>query len=72
MGEIFPAEETNDELSIERCRELEQVFFPDGVRFDGKGLVGTGTTLPIFNDLSPVSNEKKDLVDLTRIELVTS
>ena len=22
MGEIFPAEETNDELSIERCREL--------------------------------------------------
>jgi hypothetical protein len=48
------------------------VFFPDGVRFDGKRLVGTGTTLPVFNYLSSVSKQKKDLVDQTGIEPVTS
>jgi hypothetical protein len=48
------------------------VFFPDGVRFDGKKLVGTGTTLPAFNYLNPISDEKKELVDLTGIEPVTS
>jgi len=42
------------------------VFFPDGIRFDGKKLVGTGTTLPVFNYLNPVSDGKKDLVDQNR------
>ena len=51
---------------------FEQVFFPDGIRFDGKRLVGTGVTLPVFNYLSPVSGSKKDLVDQTGIEPVTS
>src|SRR4051794_19506083 len=32
-----------------------------GDSFDGKRLVGTGTTLPVFNYLSPVSEQKKDL-----------
>jgi hypothetical protein len=41
------------------------VFFPEGVRFDGTKLVGTGATLPVFNYLNPVSDEKKELVDLT-------
>jgi hypothetical protein len=48
------------------------LFFPDGIRFDGKRIVGTGTTLQVFNYLSPVSEQKKEVVDLTRIELVTS
>jgi hypothetical protein len=51
---------------------LQQVFFPDGIRFDGKRIVGTGTTLPVFNYLNPVSEQKKDLVDQTGIEPVTS
>jgi hypothetical protein len=33
--------------------------------FDGKSLVGTGTTLPVFNHLSPISDKKRDLVDQT-------
>ena len=53
-------------------RRLQQVFFPEGIRFDGKRLVGTGTTLPAFNYLTPVSKQKRDLVDLTGIEPVTS
>jgi hypothetical protein len=48
------------------------VFFPEGIRFDGRRLVATGVTLPAFNYLSPVSGSEKELVDLTRIELVTS
>ena len=49
--------------SLAQKQRLQQVFFPDGVRFDGKSLVGTGTTLPVFNYLSPISDEKKELVD---------
>ena len=42
------------------------------VQRTGKRLVGTGTTLPVFNYSSPVSGQEKDLVDLTGIEPVTS
>jgi site-specific DNA recombinase len=58
--------------SLAQKQRLQQVFFPDGIRFDGKKLVGTGTTLPLFNYLDSVSETKIELVDLTRIELVTS
>lgn len=58
--------------SVAQKQRLQQVFFPDGVRFDGERLVGTGTTLPVLNYLSPISDEKKEMVDLTGIEPVTS
>ena len=58
--------------SFAQKQRLQQVFFPDGIRFDGKKLVGTGITLPVFNYLSPVSGSKKELVDQTGIEPVTS
>ena len=48
--------------SLAQKQRLQRVFFPDGVRFDGKRLVGTGTTLPVFNYLNPISDEKKELV----------
>ena len=60
------------ESSFTQKQRLQQVFFADGIRFDGKKLVGTGTTLPIFNYLGSVSDEKKDLVDQTGVEPVTS
>ena len=40
------------------------MFFPDGIRFEGNKLGGTGITLPVFNYLNPISDEKKELVDL--------
>ena len=58
--------------SLAQKQRLQQLFFPDGVRFDGKRVVGTGTTLPVFNYLGSVSDEKKGLVDLTGVEPVTS
>ena len=45
--------------SFNQKQRLQQLFFPDGMRFDGKRIVGTGTTLPVFNYLSPVSKRKK-------------
>jgi hypothetical protein len=55
--------------SFAQKQRLQQVLFPEGVRFDGKRLVGTDTTLPVFNYLGSVSDEKKELVDLTGVEL---
>ena len=55
--------------SLAQKQRLQQVFFPDGVRFDGKALVGTGTTLPVFNYLNPISDGRKELVDQTGVEL---
>jgi hypothetical protein len=49
--------------SLAQKQRLQQVFFPEGIRFDGKSLVGIGTTLPVFDYLGSVSDEKKDLVD---------
>jgi hypothetical protein len=48
-------------------QRLQQVFFPDGIGFDVKKLVGTGATLPVFNYLGSVSDEKKELVDQTEL-----
>jgi hypothetical protein len=58
--------------SLNQKQRLQQLFFPEGVRFDGKKLVGTGLTLPVFNYLSPVSESKKEVVDQTGVEPVTS
>jgi site-specific DNA recombinase len=58
--------------SLNQKQRLQQLFFPEGVRFDGKRIVGTGVTLPVFNYLSPVSESKKEVVDQTGIEPVTS
>ena len=49
--------------SLAQKQRLQQVFFPEGVHFDGKKLVGTGATLPVFNYLNPISDGKKELVD---------
>ena len=58
--------------SLNQKQRLQELFFPDGMRFDGKRIVGTGTTLPVFNYLSPDSDVKKEVVDQTGIEPVTS
>jgi site-specific DNA recombinase len=58
--------------SFAQKQRLQQVFFPDGIRFDGKRLVGTGATQPVFNYLNPISDEKKELVDQRGFEPLTS
>jgi hypothetical protein len=46
--------------------------FPEGVRFDGKRLVRTGLTLPVFNYVAPAEDSEVRMVDQTGIEPVTS
>ena len=58
--------------SLNQKQRLQQLFFPEGVRFDGKRLVGTGLTLPVFNYLAPAEDSEVRMVDLTGIEPVTS
>ena len=58
--------------SLNQKQRLQQLFFPEGVRFDGKRLVGTGLTLPVFNYLASAEDSKTRVVDLTGIEPVTS
>ncbi len=41
-----------NQSSLAQKQRLQQVFFPDGVRFDEKKLVGTGATLPVLNYLN--------------------
>ena len=41
--------------SLAQKQRLQQAFFPDGIGFNGKKFVGTGTTLPVFNYLNPIS-----------------
>ena len=58
--------------SLNQKQRLQQLFFPEGVRFDGKRLVGTGLTLPVFNYLAPTEDSEVRMVDQTGIEPVTS
>ena len=58
--------------SLNQKQRLQQLFFPEGVRFDGKRLVGTGLTLPVFSYLAPAEDSEVRMVDLTGIEPVTS
>ena len=58
--------------SLNQKQRLQQLFFPEGVRFDGKRLVGTGLTLPVFNYLTTAEDSKKEMVDQAGIEPATS
>ena len=60
------------QASLNQKQRLQHLFFPEGVRFDGQRIVGTGVTLPVFNYLTPVEGTNKELVDQTGIEPVTS
>ena len=60
------------QASLELRRRFQQLFFPDGIAFDGKAFVGTGVTAPAFNYLRPVDTGNERMVDLTGIEPVTS
>jgi len=49
--------------SLNQKQRLQQLFFPEGVRFDGKRIVGTGLTLPVFNYLAPAEDSEVRMVD---------
>jgi hypothetical protein len=64
--------------SLDQRQRFQQLFFPDGIPFDGNRFVGTGATAPAFSYLRPIEAgnaieaRNEGLVDLTGIEPVTS
>ena len=60
------------QASLDQRQRLQQLFFPQGVAFDGNGFVGTAVTAPAFSYLQPVTDGNERLVDQTGIEPVTS
>ncbi|MBY0497369.1 MAG: hypothetical protein K2Y23_24470 [Cyanobacteria bacterium] len=51
------------QASLEQRQRLQQLFFPEGIAFDGKAFVRTALTAPAFNWLEPVGTAKESLVD---------
>jgi len=50
--------------SLEQRQWFQQLFFPYGIAFDGKGFVGTGVTAPAFSHLQGIETANYEgLVD---------
>ena len=60
------------QASLEQRQRFQQLFFPDGIAFDGNGFVRTALTAPAFSYLRPIEGGNEGLVDQTGIEPVTS
>src|SRR5262249_55938205 len=60
------------QASLDQRQRFQQLFFPDGIAFDGKGFVRTGATAQGFSYLREIGTGNEGLVDLTGIEPVTS
>jgi hypothetical protein len=54
--------------SLDQRQRFQQLFFPDGIAFDGKGFVGTGVTAPAFSYLRTIETRNERLVAQTRVE----
>jgi hypothetical protein len=44
------------QASLEQRQRFQQLFFPDGIAFDGNGFVRTAATAPAFSYLRPIEN----------------
>ena len=60
------------QASLDQRQRFQQLFFPDGIAFDGKGFVRTGATAPAFSYLREIRTGNEGLVDQTGVEPVTS
>ena len=51
------------QASLDQRQRFQQLFFPDGIAFDGNRFVGTGATAPAFSYLREIRTENEGLVD---------
>ena len=51
------------QASLEQRQRFQQLFFPDGIAFDGNGFVRTGVTAPAFSYLRRIEAEDEGVVD---------
>ena len=50
------------QATLEQRQRFQQLFFPDGIAFDGKGFVGTRVTAPAFSYLRPIEDRNERMV----------
>ena len=60
------------QASLDQRQRFQQLFFPNGIAFDGNRFVGTGATAPAFSYLGTIEDRNERVVDQTGIEPVTS
>ena len=60
------------QASPEQRQRFQQLFFPDGIAFDGSAFLGTAVTAPAFSYLRKIETGNEGMVDQTGIEPVTS
>jgi site-specific DNA recombinase len=60
------------QATLEQRQRLQQLFFPDGIAFDGKHFSRTAVSTPAFNWLEAFQTPETSLVDQTGLEPVTS
>ena len=56
--------------SLDQRQRLQQLFFPDGVVFDGRGFVRTGVSTHAFNYLTPVLPTENNLASPSGMEYI--
>jgi hypothetical protein len=49
--------------SLDQRQRFQQLFFPEGISFEGSVFVGTNVTAPAFNYLQPIEEGTERLVD---------
>ena len=47
------------QASLEQRQRFQQLFFPEGIAFDGNGFVRTAVTAPAFSYLQPIGRGMK-------------
>ena len=60
------------QASLDQRQRFQQLFFADGIAFDGSGFVGTAATGRAFSYLPGLGTGDERMVDQTGIEPVTS
>ena len=60
------------QASLEQRQRFQQLFFPEGISFDGKSFVRTAAITSAFNYLRVIDARNEGVVDQTGIEPVTS
>ncbi len=60
------------QASLDQRQRFQQLFFPEGISFDGNGFVGTAATATGVQLLAADREGKERMVDQTGIEPVTS
>ena len=60
------------QASLNQRQRFQQLFFPDGIAFDGNRFIGAAVTAPAFSYLREIRTGNEGLVDQTGVEPVTS